>query len=72
MNLELNEVQAAMLTRELHSIIQNDRYPLGPRIVAPQGDPGAATAGVRTRAPATAAELRAAEQGAISETRLEG
>ena len=33
-NLELNEVQAEVLTRELHSIIQNDRYPLSPRIVA--------------------------------------
>jgi hypothetical protein len=34
MNLELNEVQAEVLTRELHSIIQNDRYPLSPRIVS--------------------------------------
>ena len=34
MNLELNDVQTAVLTRELHSIIQNDRYPLSPRIVA--------------------------------------
>jgi hypothetical protein len=34
MNLELNDAQAGALTRELHSIIQNDRYPLSPRIVA--------------------------------------
>lgn len=34
MNLELNDVQAEVLTRELRSIIQNDRYPLSPRIVA--------------------------------------
>ena len=34
MNLELNDVQAAVLIRELHSIIQNDRYPLSPRIAA--------------------------------------
>ena len=34
MNLDLNDVQAAALVRELHSIIQNDRYPLSPRIVA--------------------------------------
>ena len=34
MNLELNDEQTAVLTRELHSIIQNDRYPLSPRIVA--------------------------------------
>jgi hypothetical protein len=31
-NLELNEVQAEVLTRELHSIIQNDRYPLSSRL----------------------------------------
>jgi hypothetical protein len=30
MNLELNELQ----TRELSQIVQNDRYPLSPRIVA--------------------------------------
>jgi hypothetical protein len=34
MNLVLKDVQAAVLTRELHTIIQNDRYPLSPRIVA--------------------------------------
>ena len=34
MNLELNDEQAEALIRELHNIIQNDRYPLSPRIVA--------------------------------------
>jgi hypothetical protein len=34
MNLELNDVRAEVLIRELQSIIQNDRYPLSPRIVA--------------------------------------
>ena len=34
MNLELNDVQAAVLTPELGDIIQNDRYPLSPRIAA--------------------------------------
>ena len=34
MNLELTDVQAEALTRELSNIIQNDRYPLSPRIVA--------------------------------------
>jgi hypothetical protein len=33
MNLELNDVQAEVLIRELRSIIRNDRYPLSPRIV---------------------------------------
>ena len=34
MNLELNDLQTDVLIRELGSIIQNDRYPLSPRIVA--------------------------------------
>jgi hypothetical protein len=34
MNLDLNDVQAETLIRELHHIIQNDRYPLSSRIVA--------------------------------------
>ena len=33
MNLELNAVQTEVLIRELSQIIQNDRYPLSPRIV---------------------------------------
>ena len=52
MDLELNDVQTEVLTRELHSIIQNDRYPLSPRIVALKGDPWAVTAGAHTRAAA--------------------
>jgi hypothetical protein len=31
MNLDLNDGQAEVLTRELRQIIQNDRYPLSPR-----------------------------------------
>ena len=34
MHLDLNDLQAEALIRELHHIIQNDRYPLSPRIVA--------------------------------------
>jgi len=34
MNLELNDVQAQVLTRELSQLIENDRYPLSPRTVA--------------------------------------
>ena len=34
MNLALNDLQTEVLTRELHNIIQNDRYPLSPRILA--------------------------------------
>ena len=32
MRLELNDLQAEVLSRELHSIIQNDPYPLSPRM----------------------------------------
>jgi hypothetical protein len=32
MNLELTDEQAPALERELSSIVQNDRYPLSPRI----------------------------------------
>ena len=34
MNLELNDLQSDVLIRELSNIVQNDRYPLSPRIVA--------------------------------------
>jgi hypothetical protein len=61
MNLELTDVQAEVLTRELHSIIQNDRYPFSPRIVALKEILGAATAKARAGALATETDLRAAE-----------
>ena len=32
MNVELTDEQAAALLRELNRIIENDRYPLSPRI----------------------------------------
>jgi len=34
MNLELNDLQTEALMRELSNIVQNDRYPFSPRIVA--------------------------------------
>jgi hypothetical protein len=34
MHLELNDAQTEALVRELSNIVQNDRYPLSPRIVA--------------------------------------
>jgi hypothetical protein len=33
MNLELSDVQAEVLMRELCQVVRNDRYPLSPRIV---------------------------------------
>jgi len=44
MNLELNDVQAAVPTSELHSIIQNDGIPSA-LAYDTEGDPRAATAG---------------------------
>jgi hypothetical protein len=32
MNLALSEEEAAALIRELHDIVENDRYPFSPRI----------------------------------------
>jgi hypothetical protein len=33
MNLDLTDDEAAALTKELYDIVQNDRYPLSPRIL---------------------------------------
>jgi hypothetical protein len=63
-------VQAEALIRELHSIIQNDRYPFSPRIVALKEILSMLRPERRSRIanhyPAEA--LRAAQQGTISET----
>jgi hypothetical protein len=32
MHLDLSDEEAAALTQELHDIVENDRYPLSPRI----------------------------------------
>jgi hypothetical protein len=32
MHLDLTDDEAAALTQELHDIVENDRYPLSPRI----------------------------------------
>ena len=32
MNLELSDEETAALTQELHSIVENDRYPFSPRV----------------------------------------
>ena len=34
MNLDPNDLQTEALIRELSNIVQNDRYPFSPRIVA--------------------------------------
>jgi hypothetical protein len=65
MRLELNDIQTEALIRELTQIIDNDRYPLSPRIVVLKEILGDAPTGAHTRAPTPAAALRAADQGAI-------
>jgi hypothetical protein len=67
--LELTDEQTEALIRELSQIIENDRYPLSPRIVALKEILGQLRPGARSRAAAPATALRAAEQGAVSETR---
>ena len=32
MNLDLTDEETAALTRELHDIVENDRYPFSPRV----------------------------------------
>jgi hypothetical protein len=60
-HLELNDVQTEVLIRELSQMIQNDRYPLSPRIVTLK-EILAKAAGARSRrAGARAAALRPAE-----------
>jgi hypothetical protein len=68
MYLELNDEQTEALACELDQLIRNDRYFLGPRIrilkeILRQATAGAGTSG----AAAPTAELRAAQQGAVSE-----
>jgi len=74
---------SAALTQELHDIIENDRYPLSPRIRTlrailaklrpePVRDPRQAQAGAGSRAVAAAEAIRAGVERAVSETRLSG
>jgi hypothetical protein len=72
MNLELTDEQTEALIRELSHIIDGDRYPPQSTHCGTERDPWEVTAGGRppgTAAPATT--LRAAEQGAVREARLE-
>ena len=64
-NLELTEVQKEALIRELSQIVQNDRYPLSPRIVALKEVLGRLRPEPGARASTSSALLRAAEQGQI-------
>jgi hypothetical protein len=64
MNLELNDMQAEVLTRDLHNIIQNDRYPLSPRIVALK-ELLAMMRPEPKREPLSETAVRAAEQGQV-------
>ena len=57
MNLELNDEQSELLIQELSEIIDNDRYFLGPPRQGAEGDPGEASAGARSRAPASTTAL---------------
>jgi hypothetical protein len=62
MNLELTDEQAEALIRGLRKLIDDDRYPLSPRIVTLKEILGQLRPEPETRAPAPAAELRAAER----------
>ena len=69
MHLELTDEQTEALIRELSLIIEYDRYRLSPN-KGTEGDPRDAAAEAAPRATSAAMELRAAEQGVLSATRL--
>jgi hypothetical protein len=71
MYLELTDEQVEALIRGLRKLIDGDRYPLSPRIAGAAEHSGAVAAGASSRAAAAATELRAAEQGEVSATRID-
>jgi hypothetical protein len=60
MNIDLTDEEAAALTKELHDIIQNDRYPFSPRIQTLKSDPRQTQTGAGPRALAAAKGICAA------------
>ena len=58
--IDLTDEHAAALLRELDRIIQNDRYPLSPRVLTLKEIPRDAAAKTGTRATAAAEEVRVA------------
>src|SRR5215472_2436469 len=64
MNLELINEKKEVLIRELSHIVQNDRYPLSPRIVAPKEILGMLRPEPERAAAAAPTDLSASDQGA--------
>jgi len=71
MNLELTDEQTEALIRELGQIVRNDRYFLSPRVRVLRDILGKLRPEPARPTAALAAELRATEQGEISETAVE-
>jgi hypothetical protein len=71
MNLELTDEPTEALIREIDQIVRNDRYFHGPRIRVLRDILGKLRPEPARPIAAPAAELRAAEQGEISETAVE-
>jgi hypothetical protein len=68
MNLALNDLQTGVPIRELSNIVQNDRYPFSPRIVALKEILGMIRPEPERETPPPSKVLRAANQGQVSET----
>jgi hypothetical protein len=64
MHVELNDEQTEVLIRQLSQLIENDHYPLSPRIVALKESLGSYGRSLNAN-PAPAPALRAAEQGTV-------
>ena len=64
MDLKLTEEQAVALVPELNNIVQNDRYPLSPRIVTLKEILGLLRPEPERAAAAAPTDLSASDQGA--------
>ena len=71
MNLELTDERTDALIRELRNIIQNDRYPLSPRIVALKEILGVLRPEPARPAPLPRCGITSRRAGEISETAVE-
>jgi hypothetical protein len=70
MHLDLSDEETPALIKELHDIVENDRYLLAAHPHA-EGDPRQAQTGVGSRTPAAAEGVCAAIERPISETWLD-
>jgi hypothetical protein len=67
MYFDLTDEETASLIRELHDIVENDRYPFSPRHPHAAGDPRQAQTGAGAQTPTAARRSTRREPGDIGE-----